>query len=363
MSDTGLTRRDLLVRGAGAVVAAGVATVGGYLLYDPEGDAGLPKPSKTRLRLKNYFADICLPPSNPRISVATGSQPHIEQMVRAALGGLDPSLGMKRFVAKGDVVLIKPNVGFDRAPHLGATTNPEVLRWVIRACKEAGARKVIVADNPIEAPDACFAKSKIREAAEAEGAKVMLPAEVHFESLLIRDRRPDPAESEALGHWPIFYRPLAEATKVIGLAPIKDHNLCSASMNLKNWYGLLGGRRNQFHQAIHHIVSDLGLMMSPTLVIADATRVMMRNGPTGGRISDVKPGGELGRPAVIASVDPVACDAWCYRHLLGRDPAKLAYLELAQKKIEAQIAAGSNRFGQCDWQAYDREGKIVITNV
>ncbi|MEE9293707.1 MAG: DUF362 domain-containing protein [Phycisphaerae bacterium] len=363
MSDDKLTRRELLARGAGAVAAAGAAAAGGYLLHDPQGDAGLRKPSDTTLRLKNYFAAIDFPASSPRISVAAGSDQHLERMVRAAVDGLAPSMGMKRFISDGDVVLVKPNVGFDRAPHMGATTNPEVLRWVIRLCKEAGARKVIVADNPIEASQACFAKSKIGAVADSEGAKVMLPARVHFEDLIIRDRAPDPLKGEALGRWPIFYRPLAEVNKVIGVAPIKDHNLCSASMNMKNWYGLLGGRRNQFHQAIHNIVSDLGMMMSPTLVISDATRVMMKNGPTGGRISDVKPGGELGRPAVIASVDPVACDAWCYEHLLGRDPAKLAYLDLAAAKIAAQIAGGLKRFGERDWRTYQRQGKIVTANV
>ena len=40
-------------------------------------------------------------------------------------------------------------------------------------------------------------------------------------------------------------------------------------MTMKNWYGLLGGRRNQFHQDIHGIVSDLALMMKPTLTILD----------------------------------------------------------------------------------------------
>ena len=105
------------------------------------------------------------------------------------------------------------------------------------------------------------------------------------------------------------------------------------------------------------------MVISPTLVIADATRVMMTNGPTGGRITDVRPGGVLGRPAVIASVDPVACDAWCYENLLGRDPARLEYLDLACQKIQARIAAGEHRFGERDWQLYDREGRIVATSV
>ncbi len=363
VSDRKVTRREFLTRGAGAVVAAGAAATAGYLLHDPQGDAGLPGPGGSQLTLRNYFAGIDFPASSPRISVATGSERAIKQMVRAAIEGLDPSKGIRRFVSRGDVVLIKPNVGFDRAPHLGATTNPEVLRWVIRLCQEAGAKTVIVADNPIESPQACFAKSGIKEVVRAEGARLILPSRGGFQSLTIRDHAPDPRKGEALGSWPIFYRPLAEATKVIGVTPIKDHNLCSASMSMKNWYGLLGGRRNQFHQAIHNVVSDLGMMMSPTLVVADATRVMMRNGPTGGRASDVKAGGELGTPAVIASVDPVACDAWCYQHLLGRDPARLAYLELAETKIESLIAGGARRFGQRDWQAYDRQGLVATASV
>jgi uncharacterized protein (DUF362 family) len=284
-------------------------------------------------------------------------------MVRAAVGGLDPDRGMTRFINRGDVVLIKPNVGFDRGPHLGATTHPEVLRAVIRLCREAGTKQVVVADNPIEAPEACFAKTRLRRVTEAEGGKIMLPSQVRFQVVAVRDRAPDPSRHEALGRWQVFYTPLAEANKVIGLAPIKDHNLCSASMNMKNWYGLLGGRRNQFHQAIHDIISDLALMVSPTLVIADGIRVMVRNGPTGGRISDVKPGGEIGRPTVVASVDQVACDGWCYEHMLGRDPAKLAYLDMAARKIGEKIAAGEKRIGQADWRAYERQGKIITVGM
>ncbi len=359
MTDSTLTRREWLRQGAGAVVATGAAAAGGWWLYDAKGDAGLRKTDASEIQLANYFEKIEFPPSAPRLSIAVGDDQSIERMVRAAIGGLDAALGMRRFVTGGDCVLVKPNVGFDRAPHLGATTHPEVLRWVIRLCKEAGAARILVADNPIESPDACFAKSGISDVCAAEGARVVLPAEVHFKTVAIRDRQPDANRGESLGRWSVFHRPLAEATKVIGLAPIKDHNLCSASMNLKNWYGLLGGRRNQFHQAIHNIVSDLAFMVSPTLVIADGTRVMMRNGPTGGRITDVKPGGEIGRPTVVASVDPVACDAWCYQKLLGRDPAKLAYLEMAERKITERVAAGVKRFGECDWKAYERNGLIA----
>jgi len=168
-SDGHLTRRELLTRGAGAVLATGAAVAGGYWLYDPRGDAGLRKATDAARRLKNYFAEIELPPSGPRISVATGPESDAGKLVRNAVAGLGRAKGIGRFIAKGDIVLVKPNVGFDRAPHLGATTNPEVLSAVIALCKEAGAARVIVADNPIESPEACFAKSKIGHAAESAG--------------------------------------------------------------------------------------------------------------------------------------------------------------------------------------------------
>ena len=125
-SDKRLTRREWMARGAGAVVAAGAAAAGAYLLYDPKGDAGLWKPSDTAVHLKDFFAGVDFPASNPRISVATGSMEHVGRMVRAAIGGLAPASGMKRFIAKGDVVLLKPNVGFDRSPDMGATTHPSL---------------------------------------------------------------------------------------------------------------------------------------------------------------------------------------------------------------------------------------------
>ncbi len=365
MTDRPITRRECLARGAGAAVAAGLAAAGGFLLHDREGrDPATDLPSAGGLR--DFFAGIDFPAGSPRIAVVVGHEQRIRQMVQAALAALDPELGLKRFVGRGDVVLIKPNVGFDRPPHLGATTHPEVLRWVIRLCREAGASRVMVTDNPIESPQACFAKSGIGPVVQAEGAELVLPASGRFRVLA---PWPDPAGQQATAasidwqRWPLLWEPLDQATRLIGLAPVKDHNLAGGSMALKNWYGFLGGRRSQLHQAIHEAISDLALLLSPTLVIADATRVMMRSGPTGGRLSDVSPGGKLGRPVLVASVDPVACDSWCYQNLLDRDPAGLPYLELAARKIQSQIRAGRRRFGQSDWRVYGSEGRIATISV
>ncbi len=350
------TRRDLILRGGRTVLLAGAAAgVAGYL-YDPTGKAGLKQPEP--IRLKDYFSPVEFPPDRPRLSIAFGGAEKIERMVQAAIGGLHPA-GIKKFIRRGEVVMIKPNVGFDRDPSLGATTHPEIVAALVRMCLDAGARQVIVADNPIESPAACFAKSRIGSAAEKAGAVVMLHSDRHDLPVEVRKDRPDPDKHEALGIWPIFWKPLQDADKVIGVAPVKDHNLCYASMQMKNWYGLLGGRRNQFHQAIHDIISDLGFMMQPTLVVADGTRVMMKNGPTGGRLEDVKAGGITGRPVVAAGVDQLALDSWSFQELLGRDPAKLAYLKLAYEKFGDDPA----RLVAPDWQVYREQGKIVEQTV
>jgi len=230
------TRRQALIRGGQTVGAAALALVGGKWLYDDQGDAGLVKSQP--VSLKNYFAGIDYPASAGRLSIARDPKMNIDRMVQAAVEGLDKELGIKRFIKKGDVVLIKPNVGFERAPRFGATTNPQVVGSVIRLVRQAGAREILVADNPIEQAAACFHRSKIRQAAEREGAKVVLPAEVHFQPAQIRSQTPDPKNHEVLASWPVFWKPLAQADKVIGIAPVKDHNLCSASMGMKNWYGL-----------------------------------------------------------------------------------------------------------------------------
>ncbi len=149
MSDERMTRREWLARGGGAVAIAAAATASGVLLhnrrevpyqFDDEPDVVVP----------DFFAKIDFPASSPHISIALGSLSRIDRMVRAAVDGLAPREGIRCFVKPGDAVLIKPNVGFDRPPHMGATTNPEVLACVIRLCREAGAREVVVADNPIE---------------------------------------------------------------------------------------------------------------------------------------------------------------------------------------------------------------------
>lgn len=306
-----LTRREFIRRaGATGALIAGAAA-GGYALWQPKHFVpGFE--AQHGLSLKNYKleANKLL----PTMSIAHGTE-H-EKTIRAALGALG---GMGRFIQHGDVVMIKPNVAFDRSPALAATTHPDALRAVAKLCFEAGAAKVVIADNPINSPTGCFLKSGLTAVAAELNLELLYPELASFAPLQMN--------GEILQHWTFFNAPFKHATKVIGLAPCKDHNLCHSSMTMKNWYGLLGGRRNQFHQHIHSIVSDFALMMKPTLVILDGMNVLMRNGPTGGRLSDVKP-----MNTIVAGTDMVAVDSYGYANLLERDLAELTYIHKAHDR-------------------------------
>lgn len=264
------------------------------------------------LSLKPDFA-VPPDPSLPEMVVAQGEDPR--RMVRRAVEELG---GIRRFVSRGDVVVVKPNVAWDRSPQQAANTNPDVVAEVVRLCQEAGAAKVVVTDVSCNEPRRCFERSGIAAAARAEGAQVILPEERKFKQVDLR--------GEALGAWPVF-EPFLAADKMINVPIAKNHSLTGVTLGLKNWYGILGGQRNRLHQRIHESLADLADFMRPTLTLIDAYRVLMRNGPTGGSLADV----EL-KKTLVAGTDPVALDAYVAKAYWDLGVERLRYLKLAQDR-------------------------------
>ena len=301
------TRRDFLLRLLKGGISIAAACSLTYLLYDKTG----PNPARDKKQLVT-LPDFSLPDLRSKMSVVTG--PDRKKSINLAIKALG---GLETFVNKGDRVLLKVNAAFASPPILSATTNPQLVTEVTRLCFRAGAESVIVTDNPINDPESCFSLTGIAEAARSAGAKVWLPKERFFTPTTV-------AEATLIRDWPILWDPFLGIDKLIGIAPVKDHHRSGASMIMKNWYGLLGGRRNIFHQDIHTIIKDLALMVSPTLVILDGTTSMMTNGPTGGSLSDLKQ-----TNIMIVSTDQVAADAFGAT-LLGRSTAELPYIAKAE---------------------------------
>ena len=307
------SRREALTRvgaaagvlGGAALLGRGVWDKGGFGARDGQGDRQV----RDFRGKANEDADL---------SIARGPKgdenASADDVVRRAVAALG---GMKRFVSRGDVVVVKPNIGWDRMPIHAANTNPDVVGTGVQLAFEAGAKRVVVADGSCNDPDRCFQRSGIWRKAHSLGAEVVLPLQHRFRSTRIR--------GEVLDEWPIFTT-LVEADKVINVPVAKHHNLAKYTAAMKNWYGVLGGRRNRLHQNIDVSIADLATFMRPTLTVVDAMRVLMRNGPQGGNIDDTKV-----MNTVIAAIDQVAADALGCT-LIGQTRENLPYLKMAHER-------------------------------
>ena len=302
-----VTRRQFMIRAAKAGVSIAAAGAAGFWFHDTRG----PGPSTlqdSNLRLPGYsISDI-----KPKMSIVRGRSR--KDTLRLALKSIG---GIETYIKKGDRVLLKVNAAFASPQMLSATTHPEVVSEVTRLCLKAGASAVIVSDNPINDPGSCFTLSGIADAARSAGARLLLPRDDAFRPFSVPGGR-------LIQNWPVLFEPLRDINKVIGTAPVKDHHRSGASMIMKNWYGLLGGRRNIFHQDIQTIITELAMMIRPTLVILDGTTTMMTNGPTGGSLADLKETNTM-----IAGTDQVAVDA-CGAGLLERSLNALPFIGMAE---------------------------------
>ena len=321
-----LTRRQFMMRAVKAGGSIAVAGAAGIWFHDSKG------PDRSRkIETDIRLPDFSVPDLGPRMSIIHGrSRADTLQLALKSIGGIES------FIKKGDRVLLKVNAAFASPQMLSATTHPQIVSEMTQLCFNAGASSVIVTDNPINDPTSCFALSGIAEAARRAGARLFLPRKDAFKPLSIPD-------GKLIRNWPVLYDPLKSVDKVIGTAPVKDHHRSGASMIMKNWYGLLGGRRNIFHQDIQTIITELAMMIRPTLVILDGTTTMMTNGPTGGSLADLKETNMM-----IAGTDQVAVDAFGAT-LLGRSLDELPFIGMAE-------AAG---LGTTNYQSLNPESGTV----
>jgi uncharacterized protein (DUF362 family) len=253
---------------------------------------------------------VATDPELPEMAILQGEDP--AQLARQAIEELG---GIRRFISRADVVVVKPNIAWDRTPEQAANTNPAVVAEVVRQCWGAGAKKVIVSDVSCNDPRRCFQRSGISAAAQKEGAEVILPDPARFRDVDL--------QGEVLREWPVF-DVFLNADKIINIPIAKHHSLTGTTLGMKNWYGILGGPRHQLHQRINESLADLADFMRPTLTIIDCYRVLIKNGPTGGNIEDV-----LVKKTLVAGTDPVALDAYVAKAFWNLDVSSLPYLKMA----------------------------------
>jgi uncharacterized protein (DUF362 family) len=300
-------RKFLLLLGAGAA---------GLVLLPKRKLASMPllSPGRGTPKTKLTAASVQLSNNAEKnyLSIVRGKDP--AAMTRKAI---DLIGGMGSFVSKGDVVLVKPNIGWDRVPDQAANTNPEVVGAIVAMVLEAGAKKVLVADNPCNDPRRCYARSGIEEAAKKAGAEVRFIQDWEY---VKKD-----LGGTVLRDW-LVYNPALTADKIINVPIAKTHGTARLTLAMKNLMGVTGGARNLMHQRMFESVADLTAFFKPQLHVLDAIRILKANGPTGGSLADVaKPG------LIAASADPVAIEAFGVT-LFGMTPADLPEIEIGEKR-------------------------------
>lgn len=248
--------------------------------------------------------------SAPGIVIVKNGSPR--EMVERALEMLG---GISQFVSKGDYILLKPNISWDRRPEYAATSNPELVAAVVRLCLDAGARKVLIIDNTCNDPRRCYKNTQIPEYAEKAGADVRFVRDSHFVDTKIPG-------ATSLERW-LIHAEVFKVDKIINLPILKHHSLPGLTIGLKNMMGLLGGNRGRIHRPFAENIVDINRVIVADLTIVDAIRVLRRNGPSGGNLNDVEEMNTL-----IVGTDRVLVDAWSAR-IFGTDPESMEYLKLA----------------------------------
>lgn len=235
--------------------------------------------------------------------------------------------GMEGFVKPGNSVVVKPNIGWDRSPEQAANTHPLVVKTLIELALEAGAKEVRVFDYTCNEKRRCYINSGMKDAiASLKTRKAKL---IHID-----ERKFVPVDIVAglsLTRWEI-YKDALTADTYINVPVAKHHGLSRLTLGLKNSMGVIGGNRGRLHHDLGQKLADLATVIRPTLTVVDATRMLMKNGPQGGRLTDVQK-----KDTVIATVDPVAADAFATT-LFGLRP----------DEISSTVAAHRMGLGQMD---------------
>ncbi|MDR2885910.1 MAG: DUF362 domain-containing protein [Rikenellaceae bacterium] len=262
----------------------------------------------------------------PRGSAAKGTD------LVAVMGGepvvmLDRMLtemgGIGKFVKKGDKVVVKPNIGWDRKPELAGDTNPELVGALVTRCLAAGASQVEVFDHTCHEWTKCYANSGIKAAVEKAGGKMVPGNDESYYQTVALPRGVKLKEAK-------IHKSLIDCDVWFNIPILKHHGGAKMSVSLKNYMGIVWNRQVFHSTDLQQCIADVATWSKkPALNIVDGYRALLKNGPQGKSIDDVKV-----TKALFASADPVAVDTASILFFNQATPMPLdnvSHLENAQK--------------------------------
>ncbi|MFH1726501.1 MAG: DUF362 domain-containing protein [Elusimicrobiota bacterium] len=244
------------------------------------------------------------------VAVKDGSPAQMFEAGIKALGG------MGRFVKKGQTVLVKPNIGWNKTPNEAANTNPDLIGRIVALAYEAGAKKVYAFDHPVNLEEECYERSGIAKAVKDNGGEMRsAKKEAYYRKVTLEKTK---VLKEVLVH-----ELYLDCDVVINVPVLKSHGGGLMTSALKNLMGVVWDRRYWHRKGLHQAIGEFPLVRRPDLNVIDAYIVMMKNGPRGVSTEDL-----LLKKMQLLSTDMVLVDTAAAK-ILGLDPGEIPYLKTA----------------------------------
>jgi uncharacterized protein (DUF362 family) len=241
------------------------------------------------------------------VAVSNGEPSALVDAAIAAIGG------MQQVIQKGQNVVVKPNIGWNRAPEKAANTNPLVVKRIIEHCFQAGAKKVYVFDHSVNSGPDCYRKSGIEAAARSAGA-VMVPGdhEKYYQKVDIPGAKKLKSTK--------VHELILESDVYINVPVLKHHSSSGLTLAMKNQMGVVWNRGYYHFRGLHRCIADFCRFRTPDLNIMDAYRITMNNGPQRARDNDI-----VLKKNLLLSRDIVAIDSAAAK-IFGQDPERISHI-------------------------------------
>jgi uncharacterized protein (DUF362 family) len=267
-------------------------------------------------------------PRQLELIVAKGQA--VSKMVRPAVEELG---GVRRFVSRGDRVVLSPNFAWARPAELGITTHPDVVREMIFLCQESGAQDIVCLDYSTDATPRAYRVNGALRAVEGTKARLLSPWSPE-QYVRVGDFLRWPVHARQL-RWQAVASVLLSCDVLISMPVFKHHREVGVTGAVKKMMGCVW-RRAAYHKAgLDHCIAELGCVLRPTLVVTDGGRILGTNGPEG-------PGQAISPGRLLVSTDPVLADAYACRWLKIK-PETIAHLREADRLGAGRLDMSATR--------------------
>ncbi len=222
--------------------------------------------------------------------------------------------GMKKFIRKGQIVVVKPNIAWTANPEGAADTNPALVKRIIEHCFGAGASRVYVFDHTCDDCLTTYNVSGIAKAArEANATVVHANKESYYQEVKVPG---------AHSLKDVKVHELVIGSDVIINVPIlKHHGSTRMTCALKNLMGVVWDRFYYHRTDLDRCIAEFPLYRKPDLTIVDAYNILT-DGPRARSLDHV-----VNKKIQLIGKDMVALDVAASK-ILGEEVENIKYIKI-----------------------------------